>query len=289
MRGGKQRKGVARLASAGLALAVIGVGCGRGAANAPLVITDTGDTHPRVREILAQRCVRPGGRQTMTVRMESGSVKFVTTYADGETGRKVPPGGGYGGDGLGTSTDGVVEESWTVAKDAPRGLAIVYVSALLFDEGLDPDPDNLKRLKASFWVAGPEEECPDKGDLDVPVPRVVTDAEHEHPRVRATLTKGCVRADDRQVLRVRAANGARVTYNSIYGNGENGRPIPNGGGYGGSGWGLAGEGGMEQSWIVDKDAPPGVVSVLVTVHGAEKRPTRLKVSFLVPASDDRCP
>lgn len=289
MCGGNQRKASARLAFAGLALVVIGVACERGAARASLAVTDTGDTHPRVREILAQRCVRAGGRQTLTVRMEAGSFTYGTTYADGESGRKAPYGAGYGGDGLGSSTDGVVRERWTVAKDAPRGLAIVYVSALLFDEGLAADPDLLKRLRASFWVVGPKEGCPEKGDPDFPAPRVVTDTEDDHARVRATLAKGCVRADDRQVLKVRAENAARVTYNSIYRNGENGRPIPNGGGYGGSGWGIAGEGGMEQSWIVDKDVPPGVVTVLVAVHGAEKRPTRLKVSFLVPAAEDRCP
>lgn len=260
------------------------------------VVTDTGEEDSGVRATLARACVRAGDKQTLTVRGASGAAQYVSTYADGETGRPGPHGPGYDGNGS-LHLEETAEASWTVAEDAPPGLVVVYVNALLPGfQAVDPD-EALTRLMLSFLLVGSGEECPER-EPTIPVPRVVTDTGDSHPHVRATLTRDCVQAGSRQVLTVRAERGAVVTYNTIYANGENGSPRPNGGGYGGSGFGVVESGNdVELRWSIEKDAPPGVAVVLVWVSpsgddnggDAEEKITRLKLAFRVADRGQECP
>lgn len=273
----------------GLALVVTSPGCaGRGVGSSPIV-TDTGNSDPRVRAVLGHECVRAGGGQTLTVHTDGDvGVQYVSTYADGEPGGDGRNGGGHGGQGLGLSSDGVMEESWTVSREAPPGIVVVYVNALLPGfESADPD-EAFTRLKLFYLLVGPQEECP-KGDPEMPSADVVTDTGEGRPPVRTTLARECVDAGERQILTVRSSRGSVVTYNTIYANGENGRPRPSGGGYGGSGFGVVTqEGKVELSWTIEEDAPAGVARVLLAVSlgsqsavGSDERAVNLELAFRV--------
>lgn len=282
----------------GLALVVAWAGCaGRGVGGSPasLIVTDTGNSHPRVRAVLGHECVGAGGGQTLTVHTDGDvGVQYVSTYADGEPGGD-GRNGGHGGQGLGLSSDGVMEESWTVSREAPPGIVVVYVNALLPGfESVDPD-EAFTRLKLFYLLVGPQEECP-TGDPEMPSADVVTDTGEGHPSVRTTLARECVDAGERQILTVRSSRGSVVTYNTIYANGENGRPRPSGGGYAGSGFGVVTqEGKVELSWTIDEDAPAGVARVLVAVSlgsqsavGSDERAVNLELAFRVAGPRVEC-
>lgn len=268
--------------------------CGR-SASAPLITTDSEDEDSRMRATLARECVKAGGRQTLTVRTEPGAgVTYDSTYSDGESGRAAPHGKEYGGEGIGLITDEALAATWTVSKKAPPGIVVVYVSALLGDEGeVDPD-EAFTRLRLSYLLVGPDQECPD-GAPEIPAPEVVTDTGDDHPDLRATLAHECVEAGGRQTLRVRGASGS-LTYNTIYANGESGRPRPQGGGYGGSGFGVLGpDTEAELGWDIEKDAPPGLARVLVSFVGGGQtaedggaEPVRLELAFRVAGPGEEC-
>lgn len=283
------------------ALLVLAVACRAGEPETDAwsrVVTEGEDGDGRVRAALARGCIGAGEEQDLTVRVERGvGVQYTSTYADGESGRRVPHGAGYGGDGRGVSLEGVVEGSWTVSEEAPQGLVVVYVNALLADsESVDPD-EALTRLTLSYMLVGPEDECPPEGK---PWPQspvdLVTDTGDSHPEVRATLKHECVRAGGEQVLTVRAegAVGPVVRYNSVYANGENGRPRPDGGDYGGAGFGVLIQGVVEQSWTIVEKSPPGVVTVLLKPSSngeadESEEEVRLKLSFLLVGPEGDCP
>lgn len=280
-----------------MALLVLAVACRGGGEPALTLVTDTEDDSGRVRATLAHRCVVGGGEQALTVRVEEGvGVSYVSTYADGQTGRAEPHGPGYGGEGTGLSSDGAMEESWTVSEQAPPGIVIVYVSALLPDApSVDPD-EALTRLRLSFLLVSPDEECPE-GEPELPTPEVVTDTADADPRARATLAHDCVEAGGRQTLKVRAERGSSVAYTTVYANGENGAPRPGGGGYGGSGFGVVPEDEVELSWTIEKEAPSGIARVLVKVtplghhpgQDADEEVARVELAFRLVGSEETCP
>lgn len=257
------------------------------------VVIDSGDSHPEARATLDRECVVAGAEQALTVSVESGvPVQYVSTYADGESGREPPHGGGHGGVGQATSSGGSVQQRWTISEDAPPGLVVVYVNALLPGDAQLQDPDRaLTRLMLSYWLTGADEECPPEGELEPGDPPAVSvDTRDEHPRVRSSLSDECVQVGDEQALTVWAEAGTAVGYVSVYANGENGHPRPNGGGYGGAGFGLvAEEGKVELNWKVEDSAPLGVVRVLVSASLSQEDPVRQGLAFLLVGPQEECP
>lgn len=272
---------------------------GKGAEASSVLVTDTGDTHPLVRARLAAACVEAAHKQALTVQaVDSTGGFYSSTYADGQPGREPPHGPGYGGEGVLHLDEGEEEQvSWAISKDAPPGIVVVYVDALPTSfESVDPDEAS-RLLRLSYLLMGPDEECPE-GEPTIRIPKILTDTGDAEPRVRASLAKACVQAGDRQALTVRGDPGA-VTYNTIYANGENGRPSPNGGGYGGSGWGIVDqEGETELGWTIKEGAPPGVAVVLVRVStpggqgtkgtSENEQGVRLELAFRVTGSGEAC-
>lgn len=286
MRAGRRLAGL-------LLIALIGA-CGGGGAEAtgPSLVTDTGDAHPEVRATLERECVVAGGEQALTASVGSGvAVQYSSTYADGDSGREPPHGGGHGGVGQAVPTDGVVEASWDVSEDAPPGVVVVYVNTLLRGHARLGGPDEaLTRLMLSYWLVGPDEECPPEGEVepDGPPP-VTTDTGDEHPRVRASVAHECVETGEEQTMTVRAETGSFVSFVSVYANGENGQPRPNGGGYGGTGQSALTGGEAELRWTIEEDAPPGMVRVLVETSLPDEDPVPLGLAFRLVRPGGECP
>lgn len=278
-------------------LLVVGGACRSGAetgAEGSLLVPEAEAADSRLRAALEHECIAAGGEQEMTVSVDSDvGVRYTSTYADGESGREPPHGGGYGGFGVGFSSDGAMTDTWEVSEDAPPGLVVVYVSVLLpGDSSLGGPDEALTRVMVSFGLVGPDEECPGEGEPWPESPSTaVTDTGDEHPDVQTGLAHECVQAGGEQVLTVRGA-GVSVSYNSVYANGENGRPRPSGGGYGGAGLGLAVDGVVEQPWTVEQAAPDGHVAVLVHAPLAGENADEgvsLRLSYLLVGPEQECP
>lgn len=96
---------------------------------------------------LAEPCVRPGGRQTITVRAPKETpVGYGSEYSDGKTG--MDP-GFYGGANAGTTAqEGVYRDAWTIAANAPKGT--VKVKAF----GANPNYQLAERV-VTYEVADP--------------------------------------------------------------------------------------------------------------------------------------
>lgn len=138
-------------------------GCSKGSSTSTSdLVTDSGDTNSRIRATLTHACLAPGEKQGLTVRTDDGvGVTYNSTYADGESGRPLPVGAGYGGSGVALVRRGVSKQSWTIGKEAPPGRVLVRVSALLPGDAAAQDLDEaLTRLKLSFELAATSEKCP---------------------------------------------------------------------------------------------------------------------------------
>lgn len=96
---------------------------------------------------LAEPCVRPGGRQTITIRAPKETpVGYGSEYSDGKTG--MDP-GFYGGANAGsTAQEGVYRDAWNIAANAPKGT--VKVKAF----GANPNYQLAERV-VTYEVADP--------------------------------------------------------------------------------------------------------------------------------------
>lgn len=100
---------------------------------------------------LASACVKPGGKQTITVRtVPEAAVSYGSTYSNGTTAfDKTFPGGNNSGR---TDPGGVWTDSWVVGLGAPAGPVRVDVAALSYDQ-------ETGFTTASFAVAGTTGKC----------------------------------------------------------------------------------------------------------------------------------
>lgn len=107
-----------------------------------------------------------------------------------------------------------------------------------------------------------------------------------------SLARACVKAGEEQMLKVRAPHSAVAVFGTTYADGKGGAPAPYGAGYGGEASEIVPESGVaEMRWQVSSDAPPGEVTVEVSLLlGTEEgdREDR-ELTFTVVGQDDSCP